>query len=147
MGSLIVPSSGSVYVDAPIMIYSVEKHPAYATLIQPLWLALSKGNIEVITSELTIMESIVAPLRHGDTATLSAFDFAFTRPGMRLLTVTESVLRDAAGLRATTPALRTPDAIHAATAISSACTMFLTNDSGFRRVPTLPVTVLDDLLP
>lgn len=49
-------------------------------------------------------------------------------------------------LRATPPGLRTPDAIHASTAIKSACALFLTNDPAFRRVPNLTVTFLSDLL-
>jgi len=35
MGSLILPSSGPVYADALIFIYSVEKHPIYALTLRP----------------------------------------------------------------------------------------------------------------
>ena len=38
------------------------------------------------------------------------------------------------------------DARHAATAIQAECALFITNDADFRRVPGLPVVVLDDLL-
>ena len=51
----------------------------------------------------------------------------------------------AARLRATTK-LRTLGAIQAATAILAGCTLFVTNDFGFRAVPGLPVVILDDLL-
>ncbi len=30
MGPIVVPTSGSVYVDANVVIYTVEKHPLYA---------------------------------------------------------------------------------------------------------------------
>jgi predicted nucleic acid-binding protein len=56
------------------------------------------------------------------------------------------VLRQAAVLRATIPSLRTPDAIHAATALLGNCDMFLTNDPGFRRVPGLPLILLSNVL-
>jgi len=55
------------------------------------------------------------------------------------------ILERAAQLRAATN-LKTPDAIHAATALEHGCTLFVTNDSTFRRVPGLPVTILADLL-
>jgi hypothetical protein len=36
MGSLILPTSGPVYADAQIFIYSVEKHPTYAPALRPV---------------------------------------------------------------------------------------------------------------
>jgi predicted nucleic acid-binding protein len=74
-----------------------------------------------------------------------AYDDLFEGAELRLLPMGQSVVRKAAQLRADLPALRTPDALHAATALLAACTMFLTNDSGFRRVGGLPVVVLDDV--
>jgi predicted nucleic acid-binding protein len=56
------------------------------------------------------------------------------------------VIERAAALRAAT-SLKTPDAIHAATALIEECTLLVTNDALFRRVPGLNVTVLRDLLP
>ena len=42
--------------------------------------------------------------------------------------------------------LKTPDAIHAATALLAGCALFVTNDRGFKRVPGLRLAVLDDVL-
>lgn len=42
--------------------------------------------------------------------------------------------------------LRAPDAMHAATAQLAGCSLFLTNDAGFRRVAGLPLAVLDEAL-
>ncbi len=56
------------------------------------------------------------------------------------------ILREAARLRAITK-LRTPDAIHAATALQIGCALFVTNDKGFKNVPSLPHVILDDLIP
>src|SRR5271166_3330723 len=50
MGSLILPSSGPVYADALIFIYSVEKHPIYALTLRPLWEAVARGDLEVLSS-------------------------------------------------------------------------------------------------
>jgi predicted nucleic acid-binding protein len=41
--------------------------------------------------------------------------------------------------------LKTPDAIHAATALAAGCVLFVTNDAGFRCVPGLPVAVLSEV--
>ena len=48
-------------------------------------------------------------------------------------------------MRATTK-LKTPDAIHAATAMNAGCVFFVTNDTDFRGTLSIPVIILDDLL-
>ena len=144
MGSLTLPAGGTVYVDAMVVIYTVELYPDYWPLMEPLWLAAKARTLEVLSSELTIMEVLVKPLKTKDAAMIAAFERAFTGTDMRLLPITQSILRDAAQLRATTK-LRTPDAIHAATAKQIGCSLFVTNDVGFRGVPGLPVVILDDL--
>ena len=42
--------------------------------------------------------------------------------------------------------LKTPDAIHAATAISVNCDLFITNDKNFRNLSNLPVVILSEIL-
>ena len=38
MGSLMLPPSGPVYLDANGFIYSVERIEPYRTLLEPMWL-------------------------------------------------------------------------------------------------------------
>jgi predicted nucleic acid-binding protein len=64
---------------------------------------------------------------------------------MQLIPISQTVLKQAANSRAKTN-LKTPDAIHAATALSINCTQFITNDKGFRNVPNLPVIILSEIL-
>jgi predicted nucleic acid-binding protein len=134
-----------VYFDANSVIYSVEKHPAYWPLLQPLWQAARGKTIEIVSSDLVLMEALVGPLKRGDTALASTYEQLFQQAQTRLIPITQSVLRDAAHLRATTR-LKTPDALHAATARQAGCALFVTNDTGFRGVASLPVVILDDLL-
>ncbi len=145
MGTLILPASGLVYLDANPIIYSVEKHPVFGPLLQPLWQAARAKTIEVVSSDLVLMETLIGPLKSGDTALEKAYEQALLGTDMRLLPITHSVLREAAQLRATTK-LKTPDALHAATSQIAGCVRFVTNDVGFRGVSGLPVVILDDLL-
>jgi predicted nucleic acid-binding protein len=64
---------------------------------------------------------------------------------VQLIPATRSLWEHAARLRANT-GLKTPDALHAATALDAASTLCITKDRDFRRVEGLPVVVLDDLL-
>ena len=92
------------------------------------------------------METLVGPLKRGNTSLEADYEEFVRCLGIRLLPITAAVLRAAARLRSTVSPLRTPDAIHAATAKDCQCTLLLTNDSGFRRVTGLPVVLLDDVL-
>jgi predicted nucleic acid-binding protein len=145
VGSLNVPASGLEYIDANPIIYTVETHPVYGPLLQPLWQAALTRTIEVVSSELVLLETLVGPLKSGITQLERDYEQALLGTDMRLIPITQPILREAARLRATTR-LRTPDALHAATALQAGCALFVTNDVGFRGVPGLPVVILDDLL-
>ena len=145
MGSLTLPPSGLVYLDANPVIYTVEKHPDYAPLLQPLWHAAHARTIEVISSELLLMETLIGPMKRGDAALEQAYERALFASDIRLLPITQEILRASARLRAATK-LKTPDALHAATAMNEGCVLFVTNDAGFRGRAGLPVTILSDLL-
>ena len=64
MGTLTLPASSVVYVDTPVVIYSVEKHPDYWPLLRPLWWASQAGDVEIVSSKLTVMETLVGPLKN-----------------------------------------------------------------------------------
>ena len=145
MGQLTIPSSATVYLDTSVIIYTVEANPIYYSLLQPLWLKFQTGEIDLVTSELTLMETLILPLRNANSALVSDYEQILLSSEIQLVPITRSVLKAAANLRATTN-LKTPDAIHAATALGKGCTLFLTNDSGFRNVPSLPVVILSEVL-
>jgi predicted nucleic acid-binding protein len=144
VGELTLPESSIVYVDTQILIYSVEKHPAYWSLLRPMWLKSATSDIQIISSELALLETLVAPLRNADSVLVTAYETLLLSTEMQLMPMTRAILREAAQLRAQTN-LKTPDAIHAATAIAHGCSIFLTNDYGFRRVSSLPLVVLSDI--
>ena len=147
MGELVLPTSGTIYLNANCFIYSVERIDPYRELLDTLWQTVSVGQITIVTSELTLLEVLIKPLRIGDTATATTFRTVLQHaPDVQMLSVTRTVLEKAANLRATTN-LKTPDALHAATALLHGCVLFVTNDSAFRRVLDLSVAVLSENLP
>lgn len=146
MGALNLPPSGSVYVDAQSFIYTVEKFPQYLPVLRPLWAAVSAGTLRVVTSERSISECLVMPYRRADATLVADFETLFRDPGVSLVPITPAILRDAARLRAAITRFRTPDAIHAATALAAPAALVVTNDLDFRNVPGLPVEVLRDVI-
>jgi predicted nucleic acid-binding protein len=146
VGLLTLPAAGLVYVDAQIAIYTVDVHPLYASACRPLWDAVKAGSVTAVSSELTLMETLVGPLRNGDATRAILREALWQQANTRLLPITRDVLREAARLRALRIALKTPDALHAATALVHGCALFVTNDIGFRSITGLPLVVLDDVL-
>ena len=127
------------------LIYSVERVEPYRTLLEPVWQGAQDGNLTIVSSPLLVIEALVKPLRDGNTEIESQYRELFASSAVRLLDASYQVFEDAASIRAET-GLKTPDAIHAATAIRAGCTLFITNDTDFRRVQGLPLAVLDDHL-
>jgi len=146
MGKLTLPRSGLIYLDTSPVIYSVEKIEPYHSLLQPMWLAAQTGDFILVSSELLLLETLVKPLQDADMVLEQSFrDLLITSSEMQLIPISLPILETATRLRATTR-IKTPDAIHAATALMSGCILFITNDKGFRRVPSLSVVVLSDML-
>jgi predicted nucleic acid-binding protein len=134
-----------VYVDAQVIIYSVEHHPAFSPPLLAFWACVRAGDVEAVTSELAILETLVLPLRQGNASLQRAYEQALFGTDLRLSRVSQQVLRQAARLRADVPSLRTPDAIHVATCAMENCVTLLTNDIALARVAGLHVTLLADL--
>ena len=146
MGTITLPSSGSIYLDTSAVIYSVERNEPYFTLLAPAWQQAEAGHFVLVCSELVVSEALVRPIRVGDADLEGAFRAVFAAPEVQLVATTRQIWEDTARLRAET-GLKTPDALHAATALRAGCALFITNDTDYRRVDGLSVVVLDDLLP
>ncbi len=144
MGQLTIPPDATVYVDTAPVIYSVEINLDYWTLLQPLWAKSQANEVNIVSSELLLLETLVSPLKNSNTSLIEIYEDLF-RDDIHLVAISQDILRSAANLRAITH-LKTPDAIHAATVLSLGCTLFLTNDGGLRTVPGLSVVVLKDVL-
>lgn len=145
MGQLSFPLFSKVYLDTSPIIYSVEKHIDYWQLLTTLWQSLKQGEIEVFTSQLTLLETLVQPIKQNNQTLISAYESLLTITEINLLPITIDILRESANLRATKN-LKTPDAIHAATAFSANCDYLITNDDGFKRLSNINVVILSELI-
>lgn len=93
------------------------------------------------TSRLSRLECRSKPLGAGDLATLAQFDVFFAGAELALVDVSATVIERATDLRAKYN-LKTPDALHYATAVEIGATVFLTGDRGLSRCVEVPVEVL-----
>jgi predicted nucleic acid-binding protein len=126
-----------VYFDACIVIYLIEEHPTFAPLIETRLANQTKSAEALIqVSELTEMECLVMPLRKQNQPLLDKYRQWFEK--VEVLPVGRDAFRQAARLRADFASLKTPDAIHLATALHNNSDEFWTNDGRLNHIaPTL----------
>jgi predicted nucleic acid-binding protein len=55
----------TVGLDTAPLIYFIEKHPQYFPTVRPFFEAVERGDIQIITSTLTLTEVLIHPLRQG----------------------------------------------------------------------------------
>lgn len=106
---------------------------------------MSAGRVIVLSSELSLLETLVLPLRtRNDTLIQSFRNLLLNSRGVRLLPITRATLERAAQLRADT-GLRTPDALHVASAAECNADTLVTNDANLARAAKGEVVLLSDL--
>ncbi|TMC21894.1 MAG: type II toxin-antitoxin system VapC family toxin [Chloroflexi bacterium] len=133
-------------VDTAPFIYFIERKPIYVDTLRPFFQAVSRGDIRIVTSTVTLLEVLVVPLRNNEESVAQQYrDILFRTQGLTTYVVTRPIAEEAARLRAVHN-LRTPDSIHMATAINAAASFFLTNDVKLPSSPRLPTLVLDNLI-
>ena len=133
-----------VYVDACAWIYAREPAAKWDDL--RLFLRLARaGQWRLVTSELSLAETLVRPIRERDRRAQTDFARALqSDEQLAVALISRNILIEAATLRATRQ-LEMPDAIHAATAKIARCTHFLTGDEALARAVHLPILRVDDL--
>jgi predicted nucleic acid-binding protein len=136
-------------LDTGPLIYFAEAHPTFGPTCAALFSLLASGSGPTfVVSTLCYTETLVAPLRADDRRLVTGYRRLLARtPGIETRPVTRAVAERAADLRARY-SLRTPDALHVATAMVAGCDAFLTNDLGLLRVgPDIRVLFVRDLRP
>ena len=134
-----------IYLDANIWIYALEGASEYSQQLTALFEESDAGSLTLVTSELSLAEIMVKPIRTANVSEQENYKKAITSTDdLIVVPVDRSILIQAAETRANTK-LKLPDAIHAATAIASNCTTFLTNDKQFRTVKGLNTLLMSQI--
>lgn len=136
-----------ICIDTAPMIYFIEEHAKYQDIIRPVFVEIDSGNIEAITSTITLLEVLVLPLRTGNEALAEKYrEILLSSEGLTTFEIFHEVSEMASRLRAKY-SMKTPDAIQIAVGTLYGATRFLTNDPDLRRVSEIKMVILDDYLP
>jgi predicted nucleic acid-binding protein len=137
----------TVGLDTAPLIYYIEQNQDYVDIVRPFFQAVERGEIEVVTSTVTLLEVLVHPLKQGDVKLAHEYnDVLLSSPHIEMVPVTPATSQAAAELRASS-SLKTPDAIHMATAMNHHADAFLTGDRDFKNAGSIPVLKVADLKP
>ncbi|MFN5171237.1 MAG: type II toxin-antitoxin system VapC family toxin [Cyclobacteriaceae bacterium] len=141
IGNVILPGS-KVFFDTPAFIYFCEERQPYLEKLTELFDRNDRGDFQILTSTVTLIEVLTLPLRQGAWQLASEYqEIISNSPFIFVVPLDVAIARKAADLRAAY-GLQTPDAIQLATAISSGCTAFLTNDQQLSVVKEINVIQL-----
>ena len=127
----------TAYLDTNALIYLTEGDPAFKSQIAAVMAAIDAARARVITSELALTEVMVKPYREHDEVLIADYERLFADL-VSALPLRRDELLFAARLRADHASLRTPDALHLATALLASADVFVTGDAQLKHfAPTL----------
>jgi predicted nucleic acid-binding protein len=145
MGILTAIQGNRVYLDTNIWIYALEGYPLFVQDLTQLLQTIDQGNLSAVTSELSIAEVLVKPFQNQDLIQQATYKQVISSSqNLSVIPVNRQILIEAAKLRANVN-IKLPDAIHAATALLTQCSTFLTNDQRFQVIPNLTVVLLSQI--
>ncbi|MDX2139553.1 MAG: type II toxin-antitoxin system VapC family toxin [Chloroflexota bacterium] len=132
-----------LHMDSSPLIYYVEENLTYLARMDEIVTRIEDSLITTLSSIILLPEILTHPVRQGRNDLVGAYrEILLTT--IHLIDVNNSIAERAVDLRARYN-LRTPDALHVATAWMAGCDAILTNDTGMKRVREINVLVLDDL--
>lgn len=135
-----------IYFDTNVFIYSIEGHEEYSDLLEKLFSQIFEERLEVFTSELTLAECLVKPIKDKNDEAVQQYEAHIQDNSiLTVKPVTRGILKRSAHVRNELN-LKLPDAIHMATAIEKGCKTFITNDRKLKAPEGMKQVYLKDLL-
>ena len=123
-------------LDTVTLIYFLERHPDFYRQAKALFKRIEAGEISAVFSSLVFAELLVPAFRSDEKPRAQKIVRILANfPNLTVIPLTTEISTAAARLRAG-HGLRTPDAIHAATALASGAKGFITNDRAFEKIAT-----------
>lgn len=119
---------GPIYFDTNVFIYAIEGHESHYQWLAELFEYIASKQMMVITSDLTLAECLVKPIKDNNEAAIEGFKhYLQSSESMQMCQITREILVRSAQVRSELN-LKLPDAIHMATAIEHACQVFVSHD-------------------
>jgi predicted nucleic acid-binding protein len=134
-----------IFLDACALIYWQEvKEPFYGQFITTLTDIYQANPLaKIAVSRLSQLECLVKPYKDNNLELIENYQAFFELDDLLIVELNSDVMKQAALLRTSYKALKTPDALQVACALSlNDEVIFLTNDQAFKQVTQLIVKLL-----
>jgi predicted nucleic acid-binding protein len=136
-----------IALDTNLFIYHLEGNPAHAASTASLFGKIEAGRLSAVASVLVLHEILAGVHKAGHSDEAPRYrDLLLAFPNLEFLPYDAHAASISADLRARY-ALRTPDAVHLATAIVAGADAFVTNDAALRRVREIRVKLPVERVP
>jgi predicted nucleic acid-binding protein len=134
-----------LFLDTAPVIYYIENHPQYFSVVEPIFAHIDNGLLVAVTSSVTLSECLVIPYRLGQPQIQQLFiNQLVNGNNTQFKPIDSNIAQQAAELRSRYN-LALLDAYQVAIAIDASCEAFLTNDIALKRVIELRILVVDEL--
>lgn len=138
--------AGTVAVDTNCFIYLLESHPVYEASCHRMFSQAEKGEIDLVSSVVTLTELLVQPLASGNTEKATEFkQICANMPGLTIVPIDSHLAELAAMIRAESN-YRLPDAYQLAAGLSRGATVFVTNDQRLKSFRQMAVLLLSEVV-
>lgn len=122
-----------VYLDSNVFITAFEGPPDLQAGARRLFLLAEQGVYIAVTSELTLAECLVGPMRANQPDLIRLYRSLLRgRAEFKVKPVNRAILEQAAACRSREAAIKLPDAVHLATALVAECHLFVSDDRRLR---------------
>lgn len=134
-----------VYFDVNPIIYFIEQKSEFAAAVAPIFEMLGEGNLLAYTSEFSLTEILIKPIRDDLSEVIHAHKELLLDPQLFTLTKARRETFLQAAELGGKAGMRTPDAIHFASAMENHCQWFITNDRKIKSHGAVTVIQISDL--
>jgi predicted nucleic acid-binding protein len=137
----------SVFIDTAPIIYYIEAHPQYGSLVTDIVTAFQSGTLTAFSSVITLVEVLTKPVEAGNQTLARRFsDFLRAGKNISMMEITPDIAEAAGYLRGRYPFLQTMDAIQIAASFETKAEAFITNDSKLKKISDLKILLLKEYL-
>lgn len=136
-----------ISLDTSVFIYHIEENKRYLPLTKTLLESLlPDGRINALCSSLVLSELLVRPLKEKRLDLVLAYKaLVLGFPNLKTIPLDNAVAEQTAYFRATYN-LKTPDAVHIATAYSNKAKVIICNDRRWKSIKEIEVLLLNDFV-